>query len=378
MNKPASNAASAEGRIAFKEWHTWYKVVGAVTSEPPLVVLHGGPGIPHEYLDPLAGLAHDGRAVVFYDQLGCGDSTHLHDPSLWTVDLFVEQLDDLRRQARTRARARPRPVVGRHPRPRLRAPPPSRPRESRAGGHVAQHARLDPGDRPSPCRAPAGRPGRPRQSRGGRRPRERGVPDRTDGVLRAATSAASVRGRSTCSEPSPGWTRTPRCTPPMWGPNEFNATGTLRTWDVTGRLGEIDTPTLVICGRHDEATPALPSCCVTASQGPSCTSSSRVRTSRTWKSRRRSSPSWTSSSIASTPAADIAGRRPAIVAPRGPPLTRTVAYSRYASGRRFSSDGICARTSARRARSRSATHTPMPSYSSDSTSPHGSTIIVCP
>jgi proline iminopeptidase len=43
----------------------------------------------------------------------------------------------------------------------------------------------------------------------------------------------------------------------MWGPSEFNATGTLRDWDVTDRLGEITIPTLVTCGRYDEATPAL-------------------------------------------------------------------------------------------------------------------------
>jgi hypothetical protein len=34
-------------------------------------------------------------------------------------------------------------------------------------------------------------------------------------------------------------------------------TGTLKDWDVTGRLGEIRVPTLVIGGRYDEATPAV-------------------------------------------------------------------------------------------------------------------------
>jgi L-proline amide hydrolase len=43
----------------------------------------------------------------------------------------------------------------------------------------------------------------------------------------------------------------------MWGPNEFTVTGTLRDWDVTGRLGEIDLPALITSGRHDECTPAL-------------------------------------------------------------------------------------------------------------------------
>lgn len=43
----------------------------------------------------------------------------------------------------------------------------------------------------------------------------------------------------------------------MWGPSEFTCTGSLATWDITGRLREIDIPTLVISGRYDEATPAV-------------------------------------------------------------------------------------------------------------------------
>ena len=43
----------------------------------------------------------------------------------------------------------------------------------------------------------------------------------------------------------------------MWGPAEFTVTGTLKEWDVIDRLGEIDVPTLITSGRHDECTPAL-------------------------------------------------------------------------------------------------------------------------
>jgi proline-specific peptidase len=41
----------------------------------------------------------------------------------------------------------------------------------------------------------------------------------------------------------------------MQGPNEFVITGTLSTWDITARLGEIDVPTLITAGAHDEFTP---------------------------------------------------------------------------------------------------------------------------
>jgi L-proline amide hydrolase len=43
----------------------------------------------------------------------------------------------------------------------------------------------------------------------------------------------------------------------MWGPNEFTPTGTLKNWDVTDRLGEVQLPTLITSGRYDECTPAL-------------------------------------------------------------------------------------------------------------------------
>jgi proline-specific peptidase len=43
----------------------------------------------------------------------------------------------------------------------------------------------------------------------------------------------------------------------MWGPNEFTVTGTLKEWDVIDRLGELEVPTLITSGRHDECTPAL-------------------------------------------------------------------------------------------------------------------------
>jgi L-proline amide hydrolase len=43
----------------------------------------------------------------------------------------------------------------------------------------------------------------------------------------------------------------------MNGPSEFHCIGSLKTWDITERLPEIDTPTLLVSGRHDEATPHI-------------------------------------------------------------------------------------------------------------------------
>jgi L-proline amide hydrolase len=43
----------------------------------------------------------------------------------------------------------------------------------------------------------------------------------------------------------------------MNGPSEFHVIGSIRDWQSTDRLEEIDVPTLLVSGRHDEATPAL-------------------------------------------------------------------------------------------------------------------------
>ncbi|KAI0414008.1 Alpha/Beta hydrolase protein [Xylaria grammica] len=97
-----------EGEVAFeapgaaKETKTWYKILGDLTtsSEPPLVALHGGPGAGHEYLSPLTDLYRQyGIPIVYYDQIGCGRSTHFQermgDESFWTFDLFIRELDNL-------------------------------------------------------------------------------------------------------------------------------------------------------------------------------------------------------------------------------------------------------------------------------------------
>ena len=101
-----------EGHISFdyegKTFYTWYQSVGDHrrnrSSCRPLVVIHGGPGLTSNYMSTLAGLrATHGIPVIFYDQLGCGRSSLLqssldvHDPSFWTLELFLAELDNVLR-----------------------------------------------------------------------------------------------------------------------------------------------------------------------------------------------------------------------------------------------------------------------------------------
>lgn len=61
---------------------------------PPLVVVHGGPSLPSDYLHPLA-LQFSSRAVVFYDQLGCGRSSRPEERCLYSIEHSVQDLQDL-------------------------------------------------------------------------------------------------------------------------------------------------------------------------------------------------------------------------------------------------------------------------------------------
>jgi proline iminopeptidase len=80
-----------EGRIPVPGGNVWYRIIGSDRPGVPLLVLHGGPGAPHDYLEPV-GLLADERPVIFYDQLGCGNSDKPADVSLWKVSRFVDEL----------------------------------------------------------------------------------------------------------------------------------------------------------------------------------------------------------------------------------------------------------------------------------------------
>lgn len=61
----------------------------------PLLVLHGGPGLGHDYLEPLNALGAD-RPVVFFDQVGSPGAEFEDDTSLWRLERFVTEVDAVR------------------------------------------------------------------------------------------------------------------------------------------------------------------------------------------------------------------------------------------------------------------------------------------
>ncbi len=84
----------AEGFITVKGGKVWYRIVGE-GDKIPILLLHGGPGIPSFYLNPLTPLSKD-RPVIFFDQLGCGRSDRITDSSLLTVENFVDELQQVK------------------------------------------------------------------------------------------------------------------------------------------------------------------------------------------------------------------------------------------------------------------------------------------
>ncbi len=83
-----------EGFIDVEGGKVWYEIDGN-KKNTPLIVLHGGPGSAHFSMKGLAALSDD-RQVVFYDQLGCGNSDRPSDTTLWQTERFVRELAVLR------------------------------------------------------------------------------------------------------------------------------------------------------------------------------------------------------------------------------------------------------------------------------------------
>ncbi|MEU7006467.1 proline iminopeptidase-family hydrolase [Streptomyces sp. NPDC046332] len=249
--------AVTEGTVPFRGFHTWYRVVGRLhdpDGKLPLLVVHGGPGLSHDYLEDLAQLADGGgRAVIFYDQLGCGRSDQAEDPGLWTLDTFVAEIDAVRQElgldrfhllghswgtqvALTYVLGKPSGVAA-----------------LVLAGVVAD----------APAYAAAAR-----QLKDSLPAEVREVIDRCEAEGRTDDDAylgatMAFYQRWLCRlDPWPehlvrsALTMREDINAALWGP-EWNVTGSLKDWSVADRLGEIDLPVLVTSGRHDMVTPEV-------------------------------------------------------------------------------------------------------------------------
>jgi L-proline amide hydrolase len=251
--------ANQQGAITFRDWKTWFRVTGDLESpKTPLVVLHGGPGAPHDYVLRMARIAERGRPVIHYDQLGCGRSTHLPEQGadFWTVELFLDELDNLLHELGIKDRYH---LLG----------------QSWGGMLAAEHAVRRPeglrglviSDSPASMELWVSEANRLRKElppdvqEALNKHEAAGTTD--DPEYRAAEEVFNER--HVCRVvPNPpevaatfdGIQEDPTVYHTMNGPNEFHVIGTLRNWSVIDRLDRVTATTLIISGHYDEATPA--------------------------------------------------------------------------------------------------------------------------
>ena len=247
--------------VPFHDLETWVQVTTPETPVDgalPLVVVHGGPGMAHDYLRNLAALADEtGRTVVHYDQVGCGRSSHRPDApaDFWTPELFVDEFRNL-----VAALGLERyHVLG----------------QSWGGMLGAEIAVTRPEGLASLaiCNSPASMKLWVEGANALRAQLPEDVQaalDRheADGTIDDPEYLDATRvfyERHVCRVvPAPqdfvDTERQMEAEPTVYhtmnGVNEFFVTGTLRDWTVIDRLPQVTAPTLVVAGEFDEATPA--------------------------------------------------------------------------------------------------------------------------
>jgi proline iminopeptidase len=92
-DKTPTNTPNTEGFIQVNGGAIHYMDIGSKTA-PILLLLHGGPGGTSYYLNPLLALRNAYRIVIF-DQLGCGKSDRITDTNLMTIENHIDQIERL-------------------------------------------------------------------------------------------------------------------------------------------------------------------------------------------------------------------------------------------------------------------------------------------
>lgn len=243
--------ASGEGYINVKGGKIWYRILGE-GDETPLLLTHGGPGGTSRSFYLFAPLSTD-RPIILFDQLGSGRSDHHNDTSLLTVDNFVEQvaalktylgLNEFYLHGHSWGTALALEYYSKHPQgikalifnsPYFSTPVWTADADTLiATLPDSVQLAIKTGEETGEFSAPS--------------------------YQMANTVYAKnfgVRKTRLTSEldtvAAPG---SPFIYNYMWGPTEFTATGTLKTYDNLENVKKVSVPTLFITGEFDEARPA--------------------------------------------------------------------------------------------------------------------------
>lgn len=90
---PGAAGQARQGLLSLPTGRLYYEVVG---EGDPIVVVHGGPGLDHNYLRPGLDVLGSSRTLVYYDQRGTGRSDADLDSASINLDAFIEDIDGLR------------------------------------------------------------------------------------------------------------------------------------------------------------------------------------------------------------------------------------------------------------------------------------------
>lgn len=248
----ASAPVAREGMLDVPGGKVWYRMLGEGRPGTPLLALHGGPGGTSCRFEALAPLAAD-RPVIFYDQLGSGRSERPTDTTLWQLPRFVEEVAAVRRglgldsihllgsswggalAAEYMLAARPSGVAS----VIFSSPLISTPRWI-ADADSLRELLPEPVQQALDVHEAAGTIESPEYAAA------------TDSFYARHVRRLPVTPEPLCE----GVTSNREIYLQMWGPTEFRATGSLRTWSRAEQLREITVPTLFIAGEYDEAVPA--------------------------------------------------------------------------------------------------------------------------
>ncbi len=238
--------------VRVEGFRIYVRTFGPVHPERTLLCVHGGPGGTHDYLLPLADLAHDGTQVVFYDALGCGRSDLPEDTRRFTFEHDHRVLDAVRRSLG----ASKIHLMG-----------------SSYGGMLALSYATGHSEELSSLISTGGLCDVPYTTREMRRLIGE-LPPRTRSTLRKYAARGEYQHpeyeaammvfyrRHVCRLwpwPEELWSTVLRTSRPVYGtmngPNEFTIIGNIRDIDFTAKLRRISVPSLIVHGRYDEVTP---------------------------------------------------------------------------------------------------------------------------
>jgi proline iminopeptidase len=230
----------------------WYEVAGEGPGTP-VIMIHGGPGGRSCRLALLKAMGSD-RPVILYDQLGTGRSDRPVDTTLWRLPRFVEEIDSIR----THLRLDQVHLYG----------------HSWGGTVALEYGLTRPGSGVRSITLSAPLVSTPVWIADADTLRME-MPAALQRTLSAHEAAGTVDSPAYKAATDSFYARfmsrrQPRITPAecegvagndtvyryMWGPTEFNATGTLKTYDRIERLRELTMPALFLAGEFDEARPA--------------------------------------------------------------------------------------------------------------------------